>query len=100
VKEAINEARLQKREAERQQKAPPPYRPSKKLRDRWESERLQQEDRQRQEDERNRTIALSIIDRLGEENAGFLIDQLRGAFSHSAIIDRLGEEISKRRQAA
>jgi hypothetical protein len=94
---AFDEVKVKKREAERQQRASTPRGPSKKLRDRWESERLQQEERQRQEDERARTIALSIIDRLGEENAGFLIDQF-GEFSHWTIIKRLGEEVTKRRQ--
>jgi hypothetical protein len=96
---ALNEHRCQKREAERQQKAPPYRGPSKKLRDRWEFERLQQEKRQREEDESVQTIALSIIEGLGEENAGFLIDRLRQG-NRRKIIDRLGEEITKRRQVA
>jgi Protein of unknown function (DUF3102) len=95
---AFNEVKIQKREAERQQKVTTRRAPSKKLRERYESDRLYNEERRRNEDERIGIIVLSIIERLGEENAGFLIDQL-GKFDRWTAIARLGEELTKRRQA-
>jgi hypothetical protein len=104
VAAAFDEAKVKQRVAERQQKTGSRRAPSKKLRDRYEASRLHEEARQRYEDERTRALALSIIDRLGEENAGFLIDQLGwqsgGYISHWAIIENLGEELTKRRQVA
>jgi hypothetical protein len=97
---AFAEAKFQKTEAERPpQKVAKRRAISKNIRDRWESERLQQEERQREEDERSQTIVLSIIEALGEENASFLVDRLREG-NRWAIIDRLGEEVNKRRQVA
>ena len=96
---AFDEAKFQKREAEREQKKSARRVESKKIRERNERERLHQEARHRAEDERAREIALSIIEKLGEENACFLVDRL-GKFDRWMIIDRLGEEITKRRQVA
>ena len=93
----LDAAKVKKRETERQQKATTYRGPSKKLRDRWEFERLQQEKRQREEDKSVQTIALSIIEGLGEENTSFLVDRLRQG-SRWTIIDRLVEEFTKRRQ--
>jgi hypothetical protein len=97
VSAALGEAKFQKREVERQQKKSTRRAESKKIRERNERARLQQEDVRRAEDERVLAIVLSIIERLGEENAGFLIDKL-GRYDHWTIIDRLGEEVTKRRR--
>jgi hypothetical protein len=96
---AFDEAKFQKREAERQQVATTRRARSKKLRERDEADRLQSEERQRKIDERTREIVLAIIDRLGEDNARFLVDQL-GKWDRYAAIDGIGEELVRRRQVA
>ena len=65
---AFEEAKFQKREAERQQKKSTRRAESKKVREQRERGHLQQEARRRTEKERIRVVALSIIETLGEEN--------------------------------
>jgi Protein of unknown function (DUF3102) len=97
VRAAFEEARFQKREAERLQKKSQQRADSKRTLARREAERLRYEKSQRQEEERRQQAVLSIIDTLGEENARFLIDAL-GAHDQFYILDLLRTELSKLKQ--
>jgi hypothetical protein len=60
---------------------------SKELRERYEADDRREEERRRNQDRRVGTVVLSIIERLGEENVSFLIDQL--GQDRWTVIDRL-----------
>jgi hypothetical protein len=94
---ALDEARRQKREAERKLKASNRRAQSKKVRERLDREHLQQEERRQKEEERIRVVALSIIETLGEENTFFLIKNL-GKYDGYSILDRVRTEFLKNHQ--
>jgi Protein of unknown function (DUF3102) len=93
VSAALDEARHQKREAERKQQQGSRKAVSKHTLAKREAQRRAYEAEEQKRQERFRVVALSIIDTIGEDHAQFLLDALGS--NYFEIYEHLRREVSK-----
>jgi hypothetical protein len=90
---ALEEARIQKREAERKERQSARRTVSKRTKAKWDAERIATESRAKKEAEERQQAVLAIIETIGDENARHLVEMM-GKFDPYELFFCLKSEVA------